>query len=149
MADAKTGSAEPKKSNTLLYALIGGGSLLLLACCCTGACGVGGYYYVIPKLGQAAIVGVWREGAVEFDFRADGKLKRGPVGQKKFDLVYKFVDAKTIEIGPDKVGEIELNGKPYPTIRYHVAVTPDTLTLTEATPPPQGAELQRYVLKRQ
>jgi hypothetical protein len=142
MADQPTDGKPEKKSNMTMIALIAGGAVVLL-CCCTGVCGVGGWYFVTPMVSQAAIVGVWREEMVTFDFRADGKLKK-----QDFDLVYKFVDANTIEIGPDKSGNNQLNGRPYPTIRYRVERKDDTLTLTEVSTPPPGEQPGKYVLKR-
>jgi hypothetical protein len=142
MSDDTSTKDQPKKSKGMMIGLIAGG-ILLLACCCTGGVGVGGWFIIMPKIREAAIVGVWSEQMVTFDFRADGKLKRN-----NFDLVYKFVDANTIEIGPDKQGNNTLNGQPYPTIRYRVEITGDTLKLNEVSPPPPGEEAEKYVLKR-
>ncbi|MBI3823242.1 MAG: hypothetical protein HY289_11265 [Planctomycetes bacterium] len=137
-------SGNQKKSKGLMIGLIVGG-VLLVSCCCTGAGGVGLWFFAFRKTNEILIVGVWREQQVTFDFRKDGKLKRN-----NFDLVYKFVNANTIEIGPDKQGNNELNGKPYPIIRYRAEITADTLTLTEVSAPPPGEEPERpYILKRQ
>src|SRR5262245_58651628 len=132
MSDNTAGNnVQPKKSKGMIIGLIVGG-VLLLTCCCTG--GVGGfavYFYVLPKAHEVAILGGWREDGVTFDFRKDGKLKRDG-----FDLTYKFIDAKTIEIGPDKQGKNTLNDRPYPTSRYRVEFKGDTLNLSEIGPAP-------------
>lgn len=80
------------------------------------------------------------------EFRKDGKLKR-----QDFDLTYKFVDANTIEIGPDRKGKNFKfpGGDEYPTSRYRVENKGDTLTLTELPPAPKGQELETLNLKRQ
>jgi hypothetical protein len=140
---SQPGDQPEKKSKGLMIGLIAGGAALLL-CCCTGiGGGVGVWFFAMRNVNQTLIVGVWQEQAVRFEFRDDGKLKR-----QGFDLVYKFVDRNTIEIGPDKQGNNTLNGQPYPTIRYRVEVKTDTLTLTEVSPPPAGEQAEKYVLKR-
>lgn len=138
-----SGAGEKKSSKGLMIGLIAGGAALLL-CCCTGVGGVGIWYFGFRATNETLIVGVWSEKAVTFDFRADKKLKR-----QGFDLVYRFVDTNTIEIGPDKAGNNQLNGKPYPTIRYRVEFKgAEEMTLTEVSPPPPGEQAEKYVMKR-
>jgi len=140
---SQPGDQPEKKSKGLMIGLIAGGAALLL-CCCTGiGGGVGVWFYLLPYANETAILGVWQEEQVTFDFRKDKKLKR-----QDRDLVYKFINSNTIEIGPDKQGNNTLNGEPYPTIRYRVEVKTDTLTLTEVSPPPRGEAPEKYVLKR-
>ncbi|MBI3822542.1 MAG: hypothetical protein HY289_07675 [Planctomycetes bacterium] len=71
-----------KKSNTMLYAVIGGGVLVLGACCICG--GVGGFFafrnYAVDP--EAAILGKWRhDGAFgnhqDFGFVRDMEFKDG------------------------------------------------------------------------
>lgn len=135
-------AGEEKKSKALMIGLIAGGAALLL-CCCTGVGGVGVWFFVLRNVNETLIVGTWREEMVTFEFRSDKKLKRN-----NFDLIYKFVDANTIEIKGDTVGNNLLNGQPYPTIRYRVEIRGETLTLTEVSQPPPGEQAEKYLLKK-
>jgi hypothetical protein len=138
--------AKPKQmSRGLLYGLIGGGALLLTCCC---SCGVGGpavWYFVWPRGQEALLVGRWRTNFLEYEFRADKKLKlRNLVNGGHFDLVYRVDGPNTIEVKGDTAGENTLNGQPYPTRRFEFTLTGDTLTLRELT----GDDREPIVFKR-